>query len=324
MAKLVIEQVDADIALAFWCAQDDARIFLHPHVLTPLCVQVDWWLATWDENPMCLWPVCHAADGGFEPPELSEYVGPLWHDALAGKKVHRQWSITQTVQRAMMESLLERYARLVFELPPGTRDIRVLQWFASEMSNAATVAIECRHTAIIRKPSVASGASVEAALLAGFSRNRRRDVRDAPAYGYEEWANPDPHALYELYFNLLGGKEDGEKAQRRKHDVLALVGLAQAGFGQVIAYRGSGGLPASFALVLASRRTALPLLLASSPAALGEGLQAVLLLQSMLRSFEDGVETFDFAGANSVIGAEEKHRYGASPDMYFRVAVESK
>ena len=324
VSKVVINQVDAAAALVFWRSQDDARIFLHPQVLTPLCAQVDWWLATWDDNPMCLWPVCHSKEGRLGLPELSQYVGPLWHDALARKKAHRQWSIKHSVQRAMMELLLERYKQIVFELPPGTRDVRVLQWFESDIGRPVNVTIECRHTAIITRPALLLDDSLESILLAGFSRNRRRDVRDSQANGYREWTNPEPAALYELYSALLGGKHDGDKAQRRQHDVMTLVGLAQGGFGRVIAYRDAMGLPASFALLLASKRTALPLLLASSPVARNEGLQAVLMLQSMLRSFEDGVHIFDFAGANSVIGAEEKHRYGACADMYFRVAVESK
>ncbi len=161
-------------------------------------------------------------------------------------------------------------------------------------------------------------------MTADFSRNRLRDIRNARIHGYRESSDPDPQALFNLYFDLLGGKEEGEKARRREQDVLSLVGLAQAGFGRVIAYRDLDGLPASFALVLASKRTALPLLLASSPTARRDGVQAVLLLQAMQRSFEEGADTFDFAGANSVVGAEEKHRYGAWPEMYFRVAVESR
>lgn len=320
MSKVVISQVDEDAALAFWSAQDNARIFLHPQVLTPLCARVDWWLATWDNKPACLWPVCHGFDGRHVPPDLSAYVGPLWHDSVGARKAHRWWTITQDVQRALLGFLIDRYRNFVFELPPGTRDVRVLQWMASEAASSANIVIECRHTAVSMRPS----ASLEAGLTASFSRNRLRDIRNAQALGYREWLDPDPDALFKLYFDLLGAKEDEAKARRRKHQVLLLIELAKAGFGRVIAYRDVDGLPASFALILTTKRTALPLLLASSNIARREGVQAILLVQSMLRSFEDGVDSFDFAGANSMIGAEEKHRYGAWPEMYFRVAVESK
>ncbi len=314
-----ITQVDKDTARAFWKQQDDAQIFLHPDVLGALCPRVDWWLARWNRNPVCLWPVCHSDDGSYRPPELSSYVGPLWHDSLSGHKAHRWWTIVSETQRVFIAFLAARYQRLVFELPPGSRDVRVFQWFAAEAAEVTDLQIECRHTALIRTPM-----SAEADLTVDFSRNRMRDLRNPRARDYQEWLDPDPHALFNLYQSMLGGKQESQKAQRRDREVAELVALAQGGFGRVIAYCDPDGQPASFTLLLASRRTALQLLIASSDAARGDGLQAAVQLQAMERSFAEGMTTFDFAGGNSPLGAEEKHRYGAWPQMYFRITVVSR
>ena len=104
-----IRQVDAAEARAFWLQQDDARIFLHPDVLEPLCARVDWWMADWNTHPVCLWPVCQAFDGSFRPPELAAYVGPLWDDSVSRSKAHRWWTITGGVQDAMIAFLARRY-----------------------------------------------------------------------------------------------------------------------------------------------------------------------------------------------------------------------
>ena len=65
-----IRQLTSDEARGFWREQADARIFLHPDVLEPMCERVDWWLASWNGRPVCLWPMCRAFDGSHRPPAL--------------------------------------------------------------------------------------------------------------------------------------------------------------------------------------------------------------------------------------------------------------
>ncbi len=320
MANPDIKEVSADQARAFWLAQDDARIFLHPDVLTPLCQRVDWWMASWGGKPVCLWPVCHALGGGHHPPELASYVGPMWSDALRANKVHRGWTITHETYQALLGVLVQRYGSFVFELPPGTRDVRVFQWFGQESAAPVEVVIECRHTAVMHAPPVRD----DAAITDGFSRNRMRDVRSAQTSGFREWADPDRGSLFELYEGLLGTKTEGDKARRRQGEVSTLIALATGGFGRVIAYRDSDGAAASFTLVLGPGKTALQLLIASSDAARACGLQAWVQLQALRRCFDSGAATFDFVGGNSRVGAEEKHRYGASAEMYFRISVTTR
>lgn len=310
-----IRQVDAAEARAFWLQQDDARIFLHPDVLEPLCARVDWWMADWNTHPVCLWPVCQAFDGSFRPPELSAYVGPLWADALSGQKVHRWWTQASQVQDEMLRRLAREYGHFGFELPPGTADVRVLQWFGSEDPAHNRLALECRHTATIQ-------AQPADEIIAGFSRNRQRDLRSVAAASYVEVPDADPMAMYGLYEEMLRGKQEAEKAQRRRREVMALFEGARRGFGQVIAYCDGSRAPAAFTVVLGIRRTALQLLIVSSDEARTQGLQALVQLQAITRSFERGAETFDFVGGNSPVGAEEKHRYGGRPQLYFRVAVD--
>lgn len=317
MANVVIKRVDAAVAQVFWEAQDDARIFLHPDVLAALCARVDWWLAYWNDAPVCLWPVCHHYDGSVRPPEFAEYVGPLWDDALRTRRAHRWWTISSEVQRAFLSLLLERYGSFSFELPPGADDLRVIQWWGDAMAGRGHVDVQLRHTALLARPAP----PLEQALVAGFSRDRRRAVRDAPALGYEEWPEPERYALCNLYHQLLDGKLERDKAEARTPELLALIGIAQAGAGRIVAYRSATGEPAAFTLVMASPRTDLHLLLAASPQARRDGLHICATLRAMLAGFEAGAQQVDFAGANSPVGAREKHRYGAWPAIYYRIRV---
>ena len=50
-------------------------------------------------------------------------------------------------------------------------------------------------------------------------------------------------------------------------------------------------------------------------------LEAWIRLQAVARAFQHGATRFDFTGGNSRIGAEDMHRYGTLPEMYFRIRV---
>ena len=310
-----IRQVTTDEARAFWLQQADARIFLHPDVLEPMCERVDWWLASWKGNPVCLWPVCEASDGSFNPPELSAYVGPLWHDSVRTRKPHRWWTITSEVERSFLMLLGEQYLEFMFELPPGTQDVRWLQWFSQESAATHTITIEPRHTALIRHGAGSSG------VLENFSRNRLKDLRRLKQSGYQLCTDPSIEALCDLYESMLAKKGRADVAQRRRNEVKCLVSSAMGGFGNVIAYSDGGGEPETFILLLDTRKTTLAIVLASSTRFRSEGVQALLHLEAIQQSFDAGKSIFDFAGGNSRLGAEEKHRYGAWPALYFRVRV---
>lgn len=316
-----IRAIDANQARQFWEQQDDARIFLRPDVLEPLCARVDWWLATWNGNPVCLWPICHAFDGSHRPPELSAYVGPLWHDEVGRQKAHRWWSITRTVQEAFLELFVVRYSSFEFELPPGTRDIRVFLWFRERSAQKLAINIEPRHTALLGLPTQTEAKDI----LSGFSRNRVKDVhRFRRAGNFVDWPNPDVSSLHAIYAGLLEKKSVGDKARRRRNEVEALVLLAESGYGSVLSFQDERGVPSGFVLALESRRTAFLVLAAVSDTARGRGLPAIMNYEVILRALDAGISTVDFLGANSPLGAEEKHRYGALPSLYFRIAVSSE
>ena len=166
MSRATIQAIDRDQALRFWQGQRDGRIFLHPDVLESMCPQVDWWLGSWNTWPACLWPVCHGADGIHAPPELAAYVGPIWADDTLAGPAHRQWTTTSRLQELFLQEFATRYRRFRFELPPGSTDIRVLQWFAREHAAAWRVDIDCRHTLVLHRPATVDAASV----AAGFGR----------------------------------------------------------------------------------------------------------------------------------------------------------
>ncbi|MFT3755254.1 MAG: GNAT family N-acetyltransferase [Pseudoxanthomonas sp.] len=312
-----IRQITADEARQFWQQQADARIFLHPDVLESMCERVDWWLGEWNTHPACLWPVCRAFGGSHRPPALSAYVGPLWHDSVGASKAHRWWTITAGVQDAMIAFLAERYDDFMFELPPGTADIRVFQWFQAEHVATHEVFIQPRHTTCMDRPQRFDAGSIAAV----FGRDRKRDVRVAMDHPYRECSDASAEEIADLYVQLLDGKANGEEGQRRRREILALADAVNRGFGSLLACRDTDGTLASYSLTMGKGGTVVAPVTASSESARRHRLQAWVRLHAVARAFEQGAHCFDFTGGNSRIGAEDMHRYGTLPAMYFRIRV---
>ena len=315
-----IRQVTSAEARAFWQQQADARIFLHPDVLEPMCERVDWWIADWNTHPVCLWPVCQSFDGSFRPPELSAYVGPLWHDSVDQGKAHRWWTITGGVQDAMIAFLAGHYRDFMFELPPGTPDLRVYQWFQAEHGDSHEVSILPRHTTCMDRPAQIDPGSIAAV----FGRDRKRDVRVAMEYPYRECVNPSADEICDLYAGLLDGKGQAEAGRRKLREIRTLVHLVDKGFGRIVACRDTDGSLASYSLTMGMDKTVLTPITASTDSARRNRLQAWVRLHAVVRAFEDGATCFDFTGGNSRIGAEDMHRYGTLPRMYFRIRVSAR
>ena len=312
-----IRQITGADARAFWLQQDNARIFLHPDVLEPLCARVDWWIADWNTHPVCLWPVCQAFDGSFRPPELAAYVGPLWHDSVTRSHAHRWWTITRGVQDTMIAFLAERHDDFMFELPPGTPDVRVFQWFQAERVDSHQVSIQPRHTTLMERPAKIDPGSIAAV----FGRDRKRDVRVAMEHPYRECATPSADEVCALYAGLLDGKGQAEAGRRKLREISTLVQLVDKGFGRIVACRDTDGSLASFSLTMGMAGPVLTPITASTDSARRNRLQAWVRLHAVARAFQHGATCFDFTGGNSRIGAEDMHRYGTLPEMYFRIRV---
>jgi len=185
-----------------------------------------------------------------------------------------------------------------------------------------TVEIQCRHTAILDLKGLSPAPDDEWGLLANFSRDRVKDIRRlGRSSPFTACLDPEPQSLYSLYEGLLAAKQARATAERRGNEVATLVSLARSGFGQLVSYQDGSGVLSSFSIALHSKTASVQVISASTESAREKGLQAWIQHEVIASAKKSGMATFDFLGANSVVGADEKHRYGGWPAMYFRIRV---
>lgn len=311
-----LARVGADEAERFWLASPQATPFMRPAILGALCARVEWWLASVKGRPMCLWPVCHRADGRIEAPDFSYYVGPIWApDADAGSLRARVLLRTAVIS-ALATTLRQEYGGFSIELPPGDHDIRPFRWWAAECRIEATLRIVPQYTGLIDLGAVRG----DEGLLANFLRDRRNAVRRRLRLGgfsAVSWHIDDLERLYRAMAERQGRPE---LYATRADELHALARLVEAGHGFVDAVAKEPDGPVSaLRLVILGGGVACAVLAVADDWARDEDLVALMAFRAIVRSRDSGARIFDFNGANSLVGALDVHSYGAAPALYFAI-----
>lgn len=312
-----ISQIEPDRARELWQLSPGATVFTHPQVLSELCAQVDWWLASSQGVPICAWPICINANGQIGAPAFSYYVGPIW---LQPREVspRRRLLLEVVVYHELLNILRARYGALRFSLAPGAHDIRAFLWFAQPMECPPIVNALSRYTACIDL----SNASNDEALISGFSYNRRFEARSAARRGAKRVLDCDFSVLDGLYRQLMNDRGQSERYTARYHEIKGLWRLVEQGFGYVIAC-GNGdstSVGAAWLVLQGKGRACCVIGATSEPWRTGQ-LNAYMHHQVLVEAKRQGATVCDFNGANTLMRGSDKHSYGAEAELYFEIQV---
>lgn len=290
-------------------------MFSHPQYLEGISDKTDYWVALINGEPTHYWPVCSDSRGRMVQPAMAQYLGPSRSDWLLEKSFHRQWSIQARVLHAFLETFSANYGNLAFTLRPGQDDIRHFHWWSDKNSESVRLRIEPCYTAMIRNLDQISRES----LLASFRRDRRKQLARAQSMNLQLIDDVVADEILDLYHALLAGKGCVELARSRADQIHNVVVFAQSGRGRVIAFRDELGRLGAALVMLYSSTIAHSVIAVARPEIRNRGFMALLRLTAIRWAEKDGLSAFDFTGANSQKGADEKHSYGATPKLYFRI-----
>jgi hypothetical protein len=160
-------------------------------------------------------------------------------------------------------------------------------------------------------------------LQSGFRELRRREIRRVMGRGSpvftDEWTSADIASLYVETFARQGIQvADAEITQ-----IDRLVELVGRGLGGVTACRtAEGNRIVGAVLCLYANGVANMILNLMARDCRGSGLGAWMVYSAIRNARAHGEHTFDFNGANSPARGDDKHSYGARPELYFDVSFE--
>jgi len=305
-----VARVDAQAATALWTDAPHSTVFTHPRVLSALCAQVEWWVATVGDEALCVWPLCLAVDGSPSTPGFAYYVGPFWTRPTEPSP-RRRLLLEASVYQALLAALRQRCGALRFTLPPGFTDLRAFLWFDHPHE---PVLARPRYTACIGDLAAKSTQS----LLDGFSTERRADALRAQRRGVHRLPSSSYKSVDALYEQLMADSGASATYVQRRAELRAVWDLIEEGFGYVVACAEaeSEALQAAW-LVLVAKGRACGVVAAATPAWRARQHNAWTCLQALLDAQQHGVQVYDFNGANSPQRGSDKHSFGAHAELYF-------
>jgi hypothetical protein len=316
MRHFSVERIDPDTAHSAWSASNEALVFTQPRFLAGLCHKVDWWMGVFRSNPVYYWPVCLDHSGKVIVPALPKYVGPFATDDFRTKAFYRQWSIQGDLFPAFMSAFAEEYEQIAFTTQPGQTDIRQFEWWAEQNDQSLSLDIQPKYTAVVNDLTQLSDAD----LLARFRRDRKAQLSRAQGLDLTADNNATEQEVCDLYQSFMEFKGRQELAVKRSDQVRHIVCHARDGDGEVVAFRDRTNALVGVLVLLYSRVFAHSAMAIASEKCRNEGIIALLEFAAIRLARAAGKNAFDFLGANSAVGASEKHSYGATPQLYFRVA----
>ncbi|MFM1815401.1 MAG: hypothetical protein RLZ98_2096 [Pseudomonadota bacterium] len=305
-----VERIDPDTALRLWQDADEASVFTHPIILSALCHEVHWWLATEAGIPACIWPVCLDPNNQVCRPDFAYYLGPVQLGRQDPSPRRRLLQAVE-VQHKLLDILIDTYGEVRWSTLPGERDLRPWLWF--EKHGRHPIA-QPRHTAWIEDLSRFKDKDG----LVYFGRKRRQDYRTALEGGAVLLPEITIGRVKELYYETLEANNAADTALRRMDSVESLYEVAQEGHGFVLA----GGLaqdmvPRAFCLVLIGKARANAVIAASDSLWRSKDFNPFLQFNLLMRANAENATLYDFNGANSLLLSSDKHSYGAEVKMYF-------
>ena len=309
MSKYSVVSLQDKEVTSFLSMQPDFPMWTHPDVCK-LFGGTEYWGVKKGNEVILVWPVFR---GGSATPPLCYYYGPTW----SGKHldVHPSSRVIDAAQAyaAIIHHLIEKYGRVKASLSPSLTDVRGLIWPTSHLSERAFVP---RFTAVLDLRADSAD------LLAGLRKDRRKWLRRFAASDYVICHECRPDEVLRLYAEMharkaINGPSDPQIPEitnllDRAIDVpWSFVGIRSPTTHELL----------SFQLALDGKMTRNAVIQATSDAGREIGAATVVQWESILQAKQMGLSFFDFNGANSLTGAEEKHSFGAVPQLYFEISL---
>lgn len=319
--EINLVEVDEAEALRFWKSSPHATVFNKPAIAKRFSTSVRWFVAMKGLAPYILWPVATNEKGTMANPAFSYYFGPMWSGEAWAKSITSRMSDAQHCYGALMQHLVNMFSSLEFELHPTNLDVRFFDWWNYGEAKSPRFSIEPRYSAVIENLESQS----DELLLANMRKWRRIEVRRARSesrFVTTDSVSPD------LFLELRGetfasqGEVESESERASLGTLFSMLDSGEAFATGVVDTESGETIAANLTLDGRDVSNLVLSVLRSSHRSLGVGPFATY--SAIVSARDRGMKTFDFNGANSPRRGDDKHSYGAQPQLYFRLRFPGK
>lgn len=314
--NLNLKNVDSALAQKFWEKSDQSTFFTNPKIISLFEKKIDWWLVSKGNEDLCIWPICNSKEYEVYIPLFTYYFGPMWSNTHIYSANHTKLTTLNRVLDIFIEKFKSVYKNLIFQTHFTEHDLRFFLWW--NQKNERKFLISPKYSSIIYDLDKKN----EEEIFLSFRELRRRMIRKAEkienivkteTFSYEE--------VVKLYCDTLKNKNhEIEKDVLKK--IKIFYDLSKNNEGKMFGFReNKTNQLISFLLLTFSKDTSNLVLNLSSKEWKNSGVTALTMFEAIKYSKSLGKKIFDFNGANSPIGADDKQSYGGKYSLYFEIEL---
>ena len=318
-SKYSLSKVNISRAQKFWERSSQSTFFTNPNQISLFENKIDWWIASKGSEELCMWSVCCSPIKKVFLPLFSYYFGPIWSNSFLEISNHSKLNSSIKIYDLFFREFINTYKNFIFQTHYDEHDLRFFLWWNDV--NKKKFSIKPKYSSVIDQLDKEK----ENNIFLNFRELRRRMARRAQKNkNIMETNEFNYNEITQLYKKTLKNKN-----QKVNKDILKKIklffNLCKKGEGKMLGYREKVNKKLiSFILLIFSKHSANLILNLSANEWKQSGITALNMLEAIKYSKKTGKKIFDFNGANSPVGADDKQSYGGKYKLYFEVEFSNK
>jgi hypothetical protein len=302
-----IKIIDTELAEVIWKNSNQANIFNHPGFLNSFS-NINFYGCFINNDLIAVWPIYKKNKDLAEIPWNFYYFGPYIHDSVITKQLHSKIQKLFDIYEAYILYFRSLFKEVNFSQHWNNQDIRYFKWL-EEKYDFLSVNFEVKYTALIKN-------SYE---IKNWRHLRVRQLKKIFSYNDNFFlSNERTHNISD-YFSIIEENIPKNEFIKNKNLYKLMIEVCQEkGFCTKIIHKTSNEL-LGFGCILEDRISHHMVLNFVKNDWKKKGLMVFLYKNLFEKCFDKSLIYFDFNGANSFKGAEEKSTYGTKQKLYFNI-----
>ena len=323
MKKYTFLEIDKMEAFKIWQESFCQSVYTNPEVLDCLNLKkklISFYAAKLNDKLICYWPIYYDKINKISIPYNFYYFGPVWSETIKKYPIHSIINIKLSIYDGLVSLILRSHKIIHFNTHYLDNDIRYFNWLASpgfaNQNLLKSAIITPKYTAIIDN---------------FFDYKKKwRNLRIRKLKLIDKYSdmltvdnNITKNEFIKLYYDSTKRKLESKKNYNNfNNSIDFFFKLVNRNFGYFITIKekNSKKIVAASLILQDNKSSHLVYNIASSDWK-EKGAMQMLINENFKKNIRDNIKIFDFNGANSYIGADDKHSYGSVAKLYFDIIL---
>ena len=323
MKKYSFLEINKKEALKIWQESSCQSVYTNPEAVDYLNLKkksISHYGAKVNGELICYWPIYYDKINNLSIPYNFYYFGPVWSDNIKKYPMHSIINIKLNVYDGLLREILSVHKTIHFNTHYLENDIRYFYWLVnsglSDRNLLKSAIITPKYTAIIDN------------FLDYKKKWRNLRIRKLKLIEkYSSLLIVDNYITKNEFINLYY-KSMEKKLQEKKNNIDFndsidfFFNLVNRNFGYFLNIKEKGSKKTIGAsLILKDNKSSHLVYNIACSEWKDKGVMQMIINENFKNNIDRNINIFDFNGANSYIGADDKHSYGSVEKLYFDIVL---